>query len=113
MQRVGFPGQWCTMALDLPQVQQLIRDTFGAKDSRRGIDGTFMWFMEEVGELAAALRGGSPEEREAEFADVLAWLATLANSADVDLEAAVAAKYAAGCPGCGRTPCVCRAEEKP
>jgi NTP pyrophosphatase (non-canonical NTP hydrolase) len=101
------------MALDLPQVQQLIRDTFGAKDSRRGIDGTFMWFMEEVGELAAALRGGSPREREAEFADVLAWLATLANVAGVDLDAAFRAKFGAGCSVCGRTPCACGADEKP
>src|SRR5436853_7211048 len=93
------------MALDLPQVQQLIRDTFGVKDARRGIDGTFMWFMEEVGELAAALRGGhAPADTAAEFADVLAWLATRANTAGVDLDAAVAAKYGGGCPGCRPVP---------
>ena len=101
------------MALTLPQVQQVIRDLYGAKDSRRGLEGTFMWFMEEVGELAAALRGGSPEERAAEFADVLAWLATLANIAGVDLEAAMRAKYGGGCPGCGLSPCVCDQAEKP
>ncbi|NMC20734.1 MAG: nucleotide pyrophosphohydrolase, partial [Thermogutta sp.] len=33
------------------------------KDVARGIDGTFMWLMEEVGELAAALRSGTQEER--------------------------------------------------
>jgi NTP pyrophosphatase (non-canonical NTP hydrolase) len=98
----------------LREFQALIRDTFGAKDARRGTDGTFMWFMEEVGELAAALRGGLPHEHTAaEFADVLAWLATLANAAGVDLEAAVAAKYGGGCPGCGRVPCACGAGEKP
>ena len=48
--------------MTLSQFQRLIRDTFGAKDSRRGIDGTFMWFMEEVGELAAALRGREDPE---------------------------------------------------
>ncbi len=100
--------------MTLAEFQQLIRATFGAKDARRGIDGTFMWFMEEVGELAAALRGGhDPAALAAEFADVLAWLATLANTAGVDLEAAVSAKYAAGCPGCGRVPCACGAGEKP
>ncbi len=100
--------------MKLAELQQLIRATFGDKDGRRGVDGTFMWFMEEVGELAAALRGGHPhEELAAEFADVLAWLATLANIAGVDLETAVVAKYAAGCPGCGKTPCICRAAEKP
>ncbi len=101
------------MALSLAQLQQLIRETYDAKDRRRGVEGTFMWFMEEVGELAAALRSGTPEERSAEFADVLAWLATLANIAGVDLEAAVQAKYGAGCPGCGRSPCVCNQAEKP
>ena len=101
------------MPLTLPQLQQLIRDTYGDKDGRRGVEGTFMWFMEEVGELSAALRGGSDEERVAEFADVLAWLATLANIAGVDLEAAVQAKYGGGCPGCGRSPCSCAQAEKP
>jgi NTP pyrophosphatase (non-canonical NTP hydrolase) len=101
------------MPLSLSQLQQLIRDTYGAKDSRRGVEGTFMWFMEEVGELSAALRGGSAAEKSAEFADVLAWLATLANIAGVDLEAAVQAKYGTGCPGCRRTPCVCDQSEKP
>ena len=100
--------------MTLTELQRLIRDTYGAKDGRRGIDGTFMWFMEEVGELAAALRGGhDPDATAAEFADVLAWLVTLANAAGVDLEGAMRAKYGAGCPGCGRIPCACGIEEKP
>jgi NTP pyrophosphatase (non-canonical NTP hydrolase) len=101
------------MPFTLGQLQQVIRDTYDAKDRRRGVSGTFMWFMEEVGELASALRGGTDEERAAEFADVLAWLATLANSAGVDLEAAVQAKYGSGCPGCRQAPCVCDQAEKP
>jgi NTP pyrophosphatase (non-canonical NTP hydrolase) len=102
-----------SMAYSLAQLQDVIRSTYDAKDRRRGVEGTFMWFMEEVGELAAALRGGSDAERAAEFADVLAWLATLANIAGVDLEAAVAAKYGDGCPGCRKSPCVCDQAEKP
>jgi len=101
------------MALTLAQVQQVIRDTFDAKDRRRGVEGTFMWFMEEVGELATALRSGTAQERAEEFADVLAWLATLANAVEVDLEAAVQRKYGGGCPGCGQIPCVCDQAEKP
>lgn len=101
------------MALSLPKLQQLIRDTYDAKDRRRGVEGTFMWFAEEVGELAAALRSGSHEERAAEFADVLAWLATMANSVGVDLEAAVEAKYGGGCPGCHHIPCICDQALKP
>jgi NTP pyrophosphatase (non-canonical NTP hydrolase) len=95
------------------ELQRIIRDIYGAKDKRRGVEGTFMWFMEEVGELAAALRGGSAEEQAAEFADVLAWLATLANGAGIDLDAAVDAKYGRGCPGCNHVPCACAAAEKP
>jgi NTP pyrophosphatase (non-canonical NTP hydrolase) len=98
--------------MTLPDVQSLIRDLYGAKDSSRGVEGTFMWFMEEVGELAGALRSGG-NELELEFADVLAWLATLANLAGVDLEAAVRRKYGSGCPGCGRQPCACARAEKP
>ena len=99
--------------MTLAQFQQLIHDTYDAKDRRRGVEGTFMWFMEEVGELSAALRSGDDRQRAEEFADVLAWLATLANVVGVDLDAAVQAKYARGCPGCGRLPCECDRAEKP
>jgi NTP pyrophosphatase (non-canonical NTP hydrolase) len=101
------------MALTLAQLQQVVRETYDAKDRRRGMEGTFMWFIEEIGELATALRGGTAREREEEFADVLAWLATLANNVGVDLEGAVQRKYGAGCPGCGRIPCACDQAEKP
>ena len=86
---------------------------YSSKDEARGVDGTFMWLMEEVGELAAALREGTPEELAREFADVLAWLATIANVAGVDLAEAVRRKYGSGCPGCGKMVCVCPAAEKP
>lgn len=99
--------------MTLARLQQLIRDLYDAKDRRRGLDGTFMWFMEEVGELATALRHGSQEERSLEFADVLAWLVTMANTAGIDLEAAVQAKYGQGCPGCRCIPCLCELTEKP
>ncbi len=101
------------MPLTLADLQRLIRETYDAKDRRRGVEGTFMWFMEEVGELSAALRSGTDRERAHEFADVLAWLATLANVVGVDLEAAVREKYGGGCPGCGQSPCACAQAEKP
>jgi NTP pyrophosphatase (non-canonical NTP hydrolase) len=99
--------------MTLAELQRLIRKLYGAKDERRGVEGTFMWFSEEVGELAGALRGGPLEQQAAEFADVLAWLVTLANCAGVDLTAAVHAKYGSGCPGCRQVPCVCDQAEKP
>jgi NTP pyrophosphatase (non-canonical NTP hydrolase) len=97
----------------LADFQLLIRRMYHEKDVARGIDGTFMWLMEEVGELAAALRNGTHEARLEEFADVLAWLTTIANVAGVDLSEAVMRKYGGGCPGCGRFVCVCDDAEKP
>jgi len=100
--------------LTFRDLQTLIRRMYGAKDEARGVDGTFMWLMEEVGELAAALRDHSPQEDvAAEFADVIAWLATIANVAGVDLDQALRKKYGAGCPGCGQFECVCSPSEKP
>ena len=99
--------------LTLADLQSLIARLYARKDSARGVDGTFMWFMEEVGELASALRQSTPDELAAEFADVLAWLATLANIAGVDLQQAVHAKYGRGCPGCGKMSCECDLSEKP
>jgi NTP pyrophosphatase (non-canonical NTP hydrolase) len=99
--------------LTIAGLQALIAKMYSSKDEARGIDGTFMWLMEEVGELASALRHGTPEELAAEFADVLAWLVTIANVANVDLEKAVLEKYGRGCPGCGQMVCRCDATEKP
>jgi NTP pyrophosphatase (non-canonical NTP hydrolase) len=97
----------------LSGLQRLIRGMYHDKDVARGIDGTFMWLMEEVGELAAALREGQPEEVAAEFADVIAWLVTIANVAEVDLTHAIQQKYGSGCPGCGSFCCTCDDAEKP
>ena len=99
--------------ITLGEFQQLIRRMYLEKDIARGIDGTFMWLIEEVGELASALRNGSAEARSEEFADVLAWLTTIANVAGVDLTEAVARKYGSGCPGCGRFVCTCPDAGKP
>lgn len=93
--------------MTLRQLQDLIETMYSAKDVERGTAGTFMWLMEEIGELAAALREGTPEELAREFADVLAWLATIANVADIDLTKAVQDKYGGGCPGCGEMVCNC------
>ena len=84
------------------------------KDAERGVSGTFMWLMEEMGELASALRSNHDRANlEEEFADVVAWLTTIANVAGVDLSAAIAAKYGNGCPGCKKLACDCPMSEKP
>ena len=92
--------------MDLAEVQRVMRDTYGDRDLRRGPDATFRWFTEEVGELARAIRTGDRDNLVHEFSDVLAWLTSLANLLEVDLTDAMA-RYAAGCPKCGASPCTC------
>ena len=75
--------------MTIKEFQDFIREKYYARDSKRGTGGTFLWFVEEVGELASALAGCEKHGKEEEFADVLAWLCTLANINDVDLEKAV------------------------
>ena len=74
--------------MEISQFQRFISDKYLQRDKQRGTPATFMWFIEEVGELATALAGADDENKAEEFADVLAWLCTLANINDVDLEKA-------------------------
>jgi len=78
--------------MQIKEFQGIISQKYEKRDRERGIPKTFLWFIEEVGELATALAGKDQENREEEFADVLAWLCTLANISEVDLEKACA-KY--------------------
>lgn len=92
--------------MDLARLQEVIERTYGERDRARGVPSTVAWLAEEVGELAQAVRKGTHAQREHEFADVVAWVASLANQTGVDLSAAVA-RYAEGCPRCGDSPCTC------
>lgn len=92
--------------MDLDELQRTIAATYGAQDRERGVDGTFGWFVEEIGELSRAIRRQGHEQRVVEFSDVLAWLVTLADMTGVDL-AEAARRYEHGCPKCGSSPCVC------
>jgi NTP pyrophosphatase (non-canonical NTP hydrolase) len=92
--------------VDLDDFQGLIEATFGERDRARGVPSSVAWLAEEVGELAQAVRKGSHDEQLHEFADVLAWLASLANQLGVSLSEA-SQRYATGCPRCTSTPCAC------
>ena len=92
--------------MELSELHRTIGDTYLARDRERGVDATFRWFTEEVGELARAIRKGDRENLEHEFSDVLAWLVSLANVTGVDLDDVIA-RYADGCPRCGAAPCTC------
>lgn len=88
--------------LSLQEFQRLISERYEATDRARGTSKTFLWFIEEVGELATALNGDDRTNLREEFADVLAWLCTLANINDIDLAQAVAEKYL--CQGASEEP---------
>jgi NTP pyrophosphatase (non-canonical NTP hydrolase) len=92
--------------MDLAHLQAVIERTFGDRDRARGVPSSVAWLCEEVGELAQAVRKGSPEQQRHEFADVLAWVASLANQMGIDLTEAVE-RYADGCPRCHAAPCTC------
>jgi NTP pyrophosphatase (non-canonical NTP hydrolase) len=79
--------------MHISQFQQLISQKYKKRDQKRGTPATFMWLIEEVGELATALAGDNDKNKAEEFADVFAWLCTLANINSVDLEKACAEKY--------------------
>ena len=92
--------------MDIQLFQECIKEAYIEKDSKRGIQGTFLWFTEEIGELARAIRKGNHEQKEEEFADVFAWLTSLANLCNIDINK-VSQKYAAGCPKCKAKRCEC------
>jgi NTP pyrophosphatase (non-canonical NTP hydrolase) len=77
------------------EFQRLIARKYKKRDKERGVPRTFLWFIEEVGELATALASRDQANTEEEFADVFAWLCTLANITDVNLEKACS-KYTSG-----------------
>jgi len=95
--------------MTIDEFQKRIEDIYFERDRARGVSGTFLWFTEEVGELAAAIRSGSEDDLREEFADVLAWLVSLASITGVRMEDAIE-KYVHGCPYCRQTPCTCRKE---
>lgn len=93
-------------AMDIAAFQQQMVDLYGERDGERGLARSFAWFTEEVGELSRAIFRGTDADRMHEFADVLAWLASLAAQSGVDL-AVAAERYIDGCPRCRTTPCTC------
>ena len=92
--------------MDLAAFQQVIEHTYGARDRARGVPSTVAWLAEEIGELAQAVRKGTPAQQEHEFGDVIAWVASLANQMGIDLATAVQ-RYADGFPRCAASPCAC------
>jgi len=93
--------------MQISEFQEMMRRLYFHRDSERGIKGTFDWFLEEVEELREALYEGDKEASKKEFADVMAWLTSLANITGIDLEKAALEKYNEKCPKCQHSPCQC------
>ena len=93
--------------MHISEFQEMMKQLYFERDKARGINGTFNWLVEEVAELGEELKGINREATEKEFADVIAWLASLANIMGVDLEKAALTKYPNKCPKCQASPCKC------
>jgi NTP pyrophosphatase (non-canonical NTP hydrolase) len=89
------------------EFQKMMKRLYFQRDFERGVDGTFSWLADELEELKEALKGNDKEATEKEFADVIAWLASLANITGIDLEKAAINKYSNKCPKCQKSPCQC------
>lgn len=66
-----------------------MEDLFGELDRSRGMPSSVAWLCEEVGELAQAIRKGTPAQQLHELGDVLAWLASIANQLGLSLDDAL------------------------
>jgi NTP pyrophosphatase (non-canonical NTP hydrolase) len=92
----------------IKEFQEMMRCLYFQRDSKRGVEGTYDWLKDELEELGEALEWNDKEAAEKEFADVIAWLASLANITGIDLEKAAFNKYSGKCPKCQQSPCQCR-----
>ena len=93
--------------MNITEFQEMMKTLYFNRDCERGWKGTYDWLVDEVKELGEALEGTDKEAVQKEFADVIAWLASLANVVNVDLEKAALDKYPHKCPKCRQTPCQC------
>ena len=93
--------------MNINEFQKLMHQLYFSRDTERGQEKTLTWLEDEVQELREALKDGDMKAAEKEFADVLAWLASLANVVDINLEKAALSKYNNKCPKCGQNPCDC------
>lgn len=94
--------------MQIREFQEMMKQLYFKRDIERGVEGTFNWLVDEVAELGEKLKEGTDREAtEKEFADVIAWLASLANIRGIDLETAALNKYNFKCPKCDHSPCQC------
>ena len=93
--------------MHIHEFQEMMKQLYFHRDSKRGVKGTYEWLGDEFVELGESLEVRDKEATEKEFADVIAWLASLANITGIDLERAAIRKYNGKCPKCKQSPCQC------
>lgn len=93
--------------MEISEFQTLMSEMYAHNDRRRGGKATMLWLVEEIGELAEAIRREEPKNIEEELADCFAWIGALANLYGVNLEEAFLKKYPGVCPTCRQNPCIC------
>lgn len=93
----------------ISEFQKLMKDLYFLKDKERGLYRTFIWLVEEIGELADNLNKEELEipQISAELADIIAWTSSLANILNIDLEKSLQQKYPNKCVECNSNPCQC------
>ncbi len=98
--------------MKISEFQDLIKELYFKKDCKRGVKNTFIWLVEEIGELATLLKKNNIDTNKIseELADIIAWTNSLANLLNIDLEHALINKYPNQCKKCGNKPCRCNNE---
>ncbi len=84
-----------------------MKDLFYEKDKARGKERTFLKLVEEVGELSEAILLDDEKMITEEIIDVVAWIFSIANLAEIDIEETFFKKYNHSCPKCYNNPCSC------
>ena len=93
--------------VQISEFQKMMKRLYFKRDLARGVERTYNWLLDEVAELGEEVKGADKGATEKEFADVIAWLASLANIMGVDLEKAAVNKYDNKCPKCQHSPSQC------
>ena len=96
--------------MNISDFQDLIKKLYYQKDLNRGLKSTFIWLIEEIGELATLINSQNidKEEFSEELADIIAWTFSIANLIEIDMEKALLSKYPNKCKKCNSSPCKCR-----
>jgi NTP pyrophosphatase (non-canonical NTP hydrolase) len=95
--------------MEISDFQDLLKELYLQNDLNRGVNSTFIWLIEEIGELATLLNTIDIDKKKVskEIADIIAWTISIANILEIDIEKALSDKYPNKCKKCSSSPCTC------